>query len=125
MKEYTNIEQLMSELEEGKFNYFALRNATEHDLKILESGRDYLDSSHNWIDNVDTEEELGGSCGICITEYMKESEILNRFNRCLNIYEGNTILLIADNLQEYGEDEDEVILGSNGYGANVLGYVKF
>jgi len=124
MKRFTTIEEIMNELENGKYNYYAFRNITEHDTEVIESGREYLDCSHNWIDNEDTGEELNGTCGIGVIEWFENEEIMSRYEQCRNNYIGNVIVLIADNSSEYGEDENEVILGSNGYGANVIGYVE-
>lgn len=122
MKEL-NIKQIMGELESGNYNYYGLRNATEHDLELINSGRTYLDCSHNWVDNEDTEEKLEGSCAVYVSEYMSAKEITARYNQVLNNYFGNTILLIADNTSEWGNDENEIILG-NGWGADVIGIVR-
>lgn len=113
----------MDELESGNYNYYGLRNATEHDLELINSGRTYLDCSHNWVDNEDTEEKLEGSCAVYVSEYMSAKEITARYNQVLNNYFGNTILLIADNTSEWGNDENEIILG-NGWGADVIGIVR-
>lgn len=122
MKEL-NIKQIMGELESGNYNYYGLRNATEHDLELINSGRTYLDCSHNWVDNEDTEEKLEGSCAVYVSEYMSAKEITARYNQVLNNYFGNTILLIADNTSEWGNDENEIVLG-NGWGADVIGIVR-
>lgn len=122
MKEL-NIKQIMDELESGNYNYYGLRNATEHDLELINSGRTYLDCSHNWVDNEDTEEKLEGSCAVYVNEYMSAKEITARYNQVLNNYFGNTILLIADNASEWGNDENEIVLG-NGWGADVIGIVR-
>lgn len=123
-KNFTSIEDIISELDKAEYNYYGFRNATEHDLEILDSGRTYLDASHEWIDNEDTEENLGGSCALHISDEMSPYKIKQRYDQCLNTYYGNTILFIADNNSEWGNDENEIILGSNGYGADVLGFVK-
>jgi hypothetical protein len=122
MKEL-NIKQIMDELESGNYNYYGLRNATEHDLELINSGRTYLDCSHNWVDNEDTEEKLEGSCAVYVSEYMSAKEITARYNQVLNNYFGNTILLIADNTSEWGNDENEIVLG-NGWGADIIGIVR-
>ncbi len=122
MKEL-NIKQIMGELESGNYNYYGLRNATEHDLELINSGRTYLDCSHNWVDNEDTEEKLEGSCAVYVSEYMSAKEITARYNQVLNNYFGNTILLIADNTSEWGNDENEIVLG-NGWGADIIGIVR-
>ncbi len=124
MKEYANIKDLMAEIEKSNFGYYGFRNTTEKDIEIIESGRDYLDVSHDWIDNVCTEDELSGTSAIYIDSEMNPEEIKSRYEQCLQCYCGNTIILIADNAAEWGEDENEVLLGSNGYGAYVIGYVK-
>lgn len=124
MKEITTLEQLTEILESGSYNYYGLRNATEHDMDLINSGRDYLDCSYDWVDNVMTDTQLNGTCAIGINEYMADSEISKHLNRCRNGYEGNTILLVAGKSCEYGEDENEVILSNNGYGADVITIVN-
>lgn len=124
MKEYNSVEELMNELAESNYNYYGLRNATEHDLEVIETGRTYLDASHDWIDGDDTGEELNGSCAIYVDGEMSAETIENRYNQCLNDYCGETIILIADSRSEWGNDENEIILGSNGCGADVIGYVR-
>lgn len=124
MKEFTTIEQVISELESGNYSYYGFRNATEHDIEIIESGRNYLDVSHDWIDGEDTGEELNGSCAVFVSEEMSTDEITARYNQALNGYFGDTVILIADNRSEWGNDDNEIILG-NGCGADVIGIIKF
>lgn len=122
MTKYTSISEIMLELESGNYSYYGFRNATEHDLKVMERG--YLDCSYDWIDGEQTEEELSGSCAVAIGDYLSENEIAERYNQCRKSYSGNTILLVADNRSEYGNDENEIILGSNGCGADVIAIVE-
>lgn len=125
MKKITTIEELMEILESGEYSYYGLRGATNHDVANIERG--YLDCSYNWIDGEKTDEQLDGTCALSVGDFLSEKEIMRRYNR-LAMYTAQhgtgTILLIADNNQEYGEDEDEVILGSNGCGAYVVAIVE-
>lgn len=125
MKKITTIEELMEILESGEYNYYGLRGATNHDVANIERG--YLDCSYNWIDGEKTDEQLDGTCALSVGDFLNEKEIMRRYNR-LAMYTAqhgtSTILLIADNNQEYGEDEDEVVLGSNGCGADVVAIVE-
>ena len=125
MKKITTIEELMEILESGEYNYYGLRGATNHDVANIERG--YLDRSYNWVDGEKTDEQLDGTCALSVGDFLSEREILRRYNR-IAMYTAqhgtSTILLIADNNQEYGEDENEVILGSNGHGADVVAIVE-
>lgn len=123
IKEFLSLDDVMNELEKHNYKYYGFRNATEHDLELINSGQTYLEPSHEWVDNKDTEENLNGSCAIYISDEMSFDNIRKRYKKCLNSYFGDTILLIADNNSEWGEGENEIILGSNGYGADVLGFV--
>lgn len=124
IKTITTIEELMEILESGEYNYYGLRGATKHDIENINRG--YLDCSYNWVDGDKTDEQLNGTCAISVGDFLKEKELLRRYHR-IEMYtaqhDTDTILLIADNNQEYGEDENEVILGSGGYGADVLAIV--
>lgn len=120
----TTMSELMDILESGKYNYYGLRGATNHDVENINRG--YLDCSYNWIDGEKTDDPLDGTCALSIGDFLTENEIIKRYNRCAmyNASHGtNIVLLIADNSQTYGEDENEVILGSNGYGADVVAIV--
>ena len=125
MKTITTIEELMNELESGNYNFYGLRKATNHDLEIIESGREYLDCSYNWVDNTITDEQLCGTCAIYVSEYMTEKELQKKFELVNHRYIGKTMLLIGDKGGVPGEDEGEYIIGSNGYGAYVLATVEF
>lgn len=125
MKKITSIAEFMHELETGGHAYYGLRAATHHDLDNIERG--YLDCSFDWVDGEKTDHQLDGTCAIGICDSLSESEIMRRYKR-LSMYNAahgtGTTLLVADGGCEYGEDEDEVILGSNGYGADVVAIVE-
>lgn len=123
MKKITTYEELMNELESGAYNYYGLRKATNHDIELIESGRDYLDCSFDWVDNSRTDTLLDGTCAIWITEYMAESELKKRHD-LVEKYEGKTILLLGGKKGTPGEDNGEIILGGNGYGADVIALVE-
>jgi hypothetical protein len=123
MREITSMSELMAELESCNYNYYGLRGAYESDLEKLDRG--YLDCSYVWEDGEQTDEQLNGTCALGVNDCMSESAIMERYERALAMYsESGTVLLIADKNQEYGNDEDEVILGSNGYGADVVAIVR-
>ena len=120
----TSVEEIMDVLESGKYNYYGFRNATDHDIKLINKGQEYLDPSFDWTDNVRSKNKLDGTSAIEITEYMSDADIQKKYKQTLNGYTGNTILLIGDKHGTYGEDDGEIILGSNGYGADVIALIK-
>ena len=126
MTTITTIDELMEILENGNYNRYGLRGASEGDMDNLDRG--YLDCSYNWEDSESTGEQLNGTCALGITEYDSEHDLMNIYKRALNMYAKcngtNTVLLIADNTYEYGNDDGEIILG-NGIGADVIAIVKF
>ena len=125
MKKITNIEEVMNEIE--KSGYFGFRSATEHDMEVINQGRDYLDCSHDWIagEGTMTEDFLPGSCAIEINEYMSADEIKERYDQTSEYpMESGVILLVGDSCGEYGNDENEIILGHNGCGADVIAIVE-
>lgn len=124
MKTITTIEELMSELESGKYNYYGLRNATGHDLELIKSGREYLDCSFDFIDGTKTENQLNGTCAIGIDEFMSERDIIKSYEHTRAYYSGKTIILVGDRYAARGEDDCEIIIGGNGYGANVIAFVN-
>ena len=122
MKKITSLSELMQEIENCTC-YCGLRNASEEDLQNIE--REYLDCSHNWDDNTPTDEILSGTCAIGVNDYMTEEKITEIYNFVKKVYQNTgTILLISDKRQEYGNDDGEVILGHDGYGADVLAIVE-
>lgn len=125
MRKITTLEELMETIE-NTYRHCGLRGASNADLENLERG--YLDCSYDWVDNSCTGEQLNGTCAIGVNEWLSEAEVAERYNRAMEMYAAtfgtNAVLLIADDTQEYGEDENEVILGSNGYGADVIAIVE-
>ena len=121
----TTLDELIDVLEEAKYNYYGLRAAYPNDIKNIDRG--YLDQSRNWIDGSYTDEKIPGTCAISVGDYLSDSEILKRYNRVRRMYlpatGTNTILLIADNYMEYGEDEDEIIIGSYNAGADIVAII--
>lgn len=121
-REITTMSELMAELESGNYNYYGLRGAYESDLEKLDRG--YLDRSYVWEDGEQTDEQLEGTCALGVSDSLTESEIKRRYDAALKMYaETGTVLLIADSCQEYGNDDNEVILG-NGFGADVVAIVR-
>lgn len=119
----TSIEDLMKELEYGEYMHYGLRGAHEDDLEVLSRG--YLDPSHVWEDGEYTDEVLSGTSALDVTDTMSEAEILDCYKKCKSTYNfhNGTVLLLGDNSYEYGDDYGEVLLGRNGYGADVVAFV--
>ena len=119
----SSVEDLMEELEYGKYRHYGLRGAHEEDLEVLSRG--YLDPSHVWEDGEYTDEVLSGTSALDVTDTMSEVEILDCYKMCKSAYNfhNGTVLLLGDNSYEYGDDYGEVLLGSNGYGADVVAFV--
>ena len=125
-----SIDEIMSKLEGN--GYFAFRGASEHDIEVADRG--YLDRSFDLWDSRgisydDEAELLNGTSGIGINSYMDKSEILKRFEMAKgyakNHHGTNVVLLISDTTEDYeGADENEVILGHGGYGADVIAVVN-
>ena len=125
IREINNIDDLMSEIEENSVYTYGLRSINEHDAEMMSRG--YLDVSYRWIDNEITDEKLNGSSAVYVDDYMSKDELLKRYKAVIKTYPKNgvdTILLIRDKHFEWGEDENEVVLGHNGYGADVVAVVK-
>lgn len=133
MKTITTVEELMNELENGGYNYYGLRGASEHDLEILDSGRDYLDCSLDLWDERDCDLKddvdcLNGTSAIFVDDYMSLDVLKDRYTTALgyatNHHGTQTVYLLGDKNGEYGDDEGEIVLGSNGCGADVLAIVN-
>lgn len=123
MKDIRSIEELRQELEIDEFYEFGFRNATEHDMELIRSGRDYLDCSQDYFDGEPTGNMLSGTSAIYISEDMSDEELMHRYNHCKKYYEGNTILLLRDKQCGTGEDDYEALLGCDGWGSDVIAYV--
>ena len=123
MMTITTIKQLSEILNEREYTYYGLRKATDTDLELIESGRDYLNRSHVWDCGDMTDELLSGTCGIYVDSDMDEDELTDRYEHTDRTYYGDTILLIADNTSEWGEDDHEIILGDD-CGADVVAIIK-
>lgn len=133
MKKITTIEELMEILESNEYCYYGLRGATDHDLEIMDRG--YLDCSQdNWnerdCDWHDDAEMLNGTSCIGIdTVFGPERDDIEKAYETASGYAHNhhdtdIVLLIADGACESGADDGEWVLGSNGYGADVIAIVK-
>lgn len=125
MKIITTLNELMEEIERAH-GYCGLRGASDHDLEVADRG--YLDCSFdNWDGSYDYENEdrLGGTSAVCVTEYMDIEELNKRYQAAKNYATyTNVVYLINDSNSEAGDDEDEIVLGHNGYGADVLAVVN-
>ena len=120
----TSIDELLDILESGKYNYYGLRGAHPEDMQYLDRG--YLEPSYVWEDNSSTEDVLPGTSAVGISDSLSEAEIMNRYNMCKTVYNfgADTVLLLGSSQMDYGEDDNEVILGDNGYGADVIAIVE-
>lgn len=124
IRHITTMDELIDILESGEYNYYGLRGASKHDLNDAQT-KGYLEKSHDWIDGTRTDDVLDGTCAVSVGDFISESEIRNRFNRVKRLYSYSTttVLLIAGDDEDYGEDEDEVIISDNGSGADVVAIV--
>ena len=132
MKKITTIAELIAEIENGAYNYYGMRGASAHDLEVMERG--YLDCSQDNWDARDCEwhddaEMLDGTSCIGIPETCPTAENVKRAydeaaGYATNHHETGIVLLIADKSMEYGADDGEYVLGSNGCGADVVAIVE-
>lgn len=123
MKKITSIYELRQEIESGNYNYYGIRNVTENDLTNFERG--YLDCSADFVDGEPTGEILPGTCAIGVCEYMSDEEITEICEFVKRFYPNTGIIvLVADSREEYGNDDGEVILGHDGYGADVISTIE-
>lgn len=125
MKKITSIKELLEALESGNYNYYGLRMTTDHDEELISKGAEYLDPSLDAFEGSETEgEALSGTSALGVHDFMSECELENRLKDLKTYYAGHRIILIADSRQEYGTDFDEVVLGHNGYGADIVAEVE-
>lgn len=123
IRHISTIDELTEILESGEYAYYGLRGATKHDINSARLNG-YLGKSHNWIDGTRTDEVLDGTCAIYVGDFLSEAEIVHRYNLTKKyLYSTSTILLIAGDEADYGEDEHEVIISDDGYGADVIAVV--
>lgn len=119
----TTISELIDAMMVNDYNYYGLRGAYPEDMDNLSRG--YLDCSSVWEDGDYLDEKLNGTCAVGINEDLSEAELIRRYNTALNVYSRTgDVLLIADYNETYGDDENEVILGNHGYGADVVAIVR-
>lgn len=128
MRTITTIEDLMDAIN-GKWT-FGLRGASEHDLTLLARG--YLDCSQDLWDRRDCEYDdsastLSGTSAIYADEMMDEGELAAAYNAAKgyakNHHGTDVVLLINDKSYEWGDDENEIVLGHDGYGADIIAVV--
>lgn len=129
MKTITTIAELMEILNNSK-NY-GLRGASEHDIEIADRG--YLDCSLDIWDARDCDydedaDKLNGTSAIYVSNELGEVEVINRYNMAQgyakNHHMTNVVYLISDSSFEWGIDDNEIVLGHNGYGADVEAIVE-
>lgn len=107
----------------NSMKYTGFRGMYAEEEELFERG--YLNCSYVWDDGECTDEELSGTCAVGISDALSDEEIIARAKDTLRYYgDANKVLLIEDEHQEYGADENEVILGHNGYGADIVAIVE-
>ena len=104
-----NIQQIKEAIESAPFwaNYFGLRMSHTP----VEVGSE-LDNSFDWDyeNDVSSDEELNGTCAIAIDKFAEDEEIQEALNMIAQ-YDGQ-LCLIAGTSQEFGADQNEVIIQS-------------
>ena len=104
-----NIEQIKEAIESAPFwaSSFGLRMSHTP----VEVGVE-LDNSFDWDyeNDVSSDEELNGTCAISIDKHAEDEEIQGALDMVAQ-YDGQ-LCLIAGTGQEFGADEDEVIIQS-------------
>lgn len=141
MKTITTLEQLNG-IFEGT-GYFALRGISQRDLKSNFKGGDLMSNSLDLFNDgngdlnrecqyIEGCDELNGTSGISVNEYMSDNELLACFKTAKeyaeNHHETGIVYLISGKSEEYGDDAGEVILNNNNftgnYGAMVIAKVE-
>lgn len=138
MKTITKIEELMEELE-NLHGVFGFRGASEYDVEHRAEfeERGYLDCSFDLWDRRDCDydsdaERLSGTSaiygGVGGSPWLDEEEIKNAYEKALgyakNHHQTDLVYLIRDDFSKWGDDEHEIILGSDGYGADIVAIVE-
>lgn len=84
--------------------------AVRFDTRDFKEGEE-IPNSHVWVDGIETEQCLSGTCGINVEELEDVDRIVEQYK---NRYAGNRIYLIGTMYNwggyEFGEDENEIIL---------------
>lgn len=128
MKKITTIEELMEILESGEYNYYGLRGATPENLDQIERG--YLDCSFDFDheQGVPSDEYLNGTCALEVRVGLPEKTIMLMYRNAVNMYCAahgtDTVLLIAGDRSDWGEDDDEIIIRNRNRGADVVAIVE-
>lgn len=127
LQHISTIDELMTILESGEYRYYGLRGATPENMQQIHRG--YLDKSFDFDHElgVPSDEYLDGTCALGISEWLPENTIRQRFNNAKRLYCAahgtDTVLLIAGDSSEYGEDVDEIIIRNGVRGADVIAIV--
>ena len=130
MKKITSVEELIEILENNSGN-FGLRGASEHDIEIADRG--YLDCSlDTWGERDcpydEDAEKLSGTSAIYVSNDLDTEEIVDRYQMAYgyakNHHMTDTVYLISDSSYDWGIDENEIVLGHNGYGADVIAVIE-
>ena len=128
MKKITTIEELMEILESGEYNYYGLRGATPENLDQIERG--YLDCSFDFDheQGVPSDEYLNGTSALEVRVGLPEKTIMLMYRNAVNTYCAahgtDTVLLIAGDRSDWGEDDDEIIIRNRNRGADVVAIVE-
>lgn len=129
MKKITTIEELMEILESCEYNYYGLRGATPENIEQMDRG--YLDCSFDFDheNGVPSDEYIDGTCALEINDRLPEKTIMMMYRNAINMYCAahgtDTVLLIAGDRSDWGEDDDEIIIRKGCRGADVIAIVEF
>lgn len=130
MKKITSVEELIEILENSSEN-FGLRGASEHDIEIANRG--YLDCSLDTWDERDCPydedaDKLSGTSAIYVSSDLDAEELAKRYQTAYNYAKYHhcteVVYLVSDSSYDWGDDDNEIVLGHNGYGADVVAVVE-
>ena len=124
--------------EEYHYQRFGFRGLTEHDMELIKEGKTELDKSTDDWDNreiaeyADDTEKLSGTSAISIDQwedwkYEDEDKALGileaQYKKALGYsteyHKVGEVALIAGDFEEYGYDEDEIVIS----GAEILAII--
>lgn len=104
---YADIIDLLTEMvESGEYDRIGIRGQ-EEEFELGEIDH----CSVNWIDGVETDEELDGICAIEVTEgyYDLAGDIEKRLAG-MRYYPGEHLAILVSDRASYGEDENEIVM---------------
>lgn len=138
MKKITSLAELMEELGNGR-GIYGFRGASEYDVEHRAEfeERGYFDCSFDLWDSRDCEyientDRLNGTSAIFAAQggdnWLDEEDVKAAYDVAFgyahNHHFTDLVYLVKDDHSEFGEDEHEVVLGHNGYGADIVAVVE-